>query len=30
MSEKDLLKDNIIYQSIVVNNLKENYNWKKM
>jgi len=30
MSEKDLLKDNIIYDLIVNNNLKTFYDWNAM
>lgn len=30
MSEIKELEDNIIYQLIVLNNLKEKYNWKEM
>ena len=30
MSAKELLKQNIIYDLIIKNNLKESYDWKKM
>lgn len=30
MSENDLLKQNIIYDLIVVNTLKEKYDWQAM
>lgn len=30
MSESEELKDNIIYKLIVLDNLKESYDWKKM
>ena len=30
MSEKELLKQNIIYDLIVTKNLKEYYDWKAM
>jgi hypothetical protein len=30
MSENELLKQNIIYDLIVTNNLKEHYDWKAM
>lgn len=30
MSELKELESNIIYQLIVLNNLKDKYNWKKM
>ena len=30
MSESENLKDNIIYKLIVLDNLKEKYNWREM
>lgn len=30
MSEPDILKNNIIYKLIVLNDLKDSYNWKEM
>lgn len=30
MSESEELNDNIIYKLIVLDNLKESYDWKKM
>lgn len=30
MSEKELLKDNLIYDLIVKNNLKSYYDWNEM
>lgn len=30
MSETDDLKDNIIYKLIILNDLKDTYNWKEV
>ena len=30
MSEKDLLKDNLIYDLIIINTMKTNYDWDAM
>jgi hypothetical protein len=30
MSEKDLLKDNLIYDLIIINTMKTNYDWDEM
>lgn len=30
MSESDDLKDNIIYKLIILNDLKDTYNWKEV